>query len=153
SFGAYLFGKPYDSITKQERQICKPAVLGCGYGLGGGQLGPHGKTGLWGYAENMAVILSQSEAREMVYAFRDQYHEVVDYWGYLEDAFAAAYATHRRQQVGVVFLYATNDCVKIELPSGRCLHYMNPKCFDGEITFDGVRMGGWGRQSTWGGRL
>ena len=47
--------------------------------------------------------------------------------------------------------------MKVLLPSGRCIHYLNPHAYKGadgiKISFDGHRMGGWGRQSTWGGRL
>jgi len=36
SFAALMFGIPYDQVTKEQRQIAKPAVLGLGYGLGPG---------------------------------------------------------------------------------------------------------------------
>ena len=37
-FGVRLYKKPYEEITKDERQVCKPAVLQCGYQAGGGEL-------------------------------------------------------------------------------------------------------------------
>jgi DNA polymerase bacteriophage-type len=105
----------------------------------------------------MGVKLTQSEARNMVLAFRSLYPEVVFYWNYLEDAFLAAYKTKKRQQVGAIYFTATAEAVKIELPSGRCLHYLNPHAWRGQdglhLSFDGLRAGGWGRQSTYGGRL
>lgn len=161
-FATLMYRIEYDAVTKAQRQICKPAVLGCGYGLGGGQErhlqnGQVTKTGLWKYAESMGVELTQAEAREMVMVFRDAYPDVVFYWNYLEDAFLAAYKTKKRQQVGAIYFTATKEAVKIELPSGRCIHYLNPHAYRGadglKISFDGLRQGGWGRQSTWGGRL
>lgn len=162
AFAVELLSKEYDQVTKTERQICKPAVLGCGYGQGGGQErqlqnGQKVKTGLWRYAESMGVKLSQAEAQRMVRVFRNAYSEVVFYWGYLEDAFLAAYRTRKRQQVGAVYFTATKEAVKIELPSGRCIHYLNPHAWRGSdglhLSFDGLRKGGWGRQSVWGGVL
>jgi len=152
----------YEAVTKSQRQLCKPAVLGCGYGLGGGQEreiqnGQKVKTGLWKYAESMGVSLSRELSHTMVQRFRSAYPEVTFYWNYLEDAFIAAYKTKKRQQVGAIYFDATAESVRILLPSGRSIHYLNPHAYKGadgiKISFDGLRQGGWGRQSTWGGRL
>jgi DNA polymerase len=105
----------------------------------------------------MGQKLPQIACREMVNLYRSKYSDVVFYWGYLEDAFLGAYKTKKRQQVGAIYFTATKEAVKVELPSGRCIHYLNPHAYRGgdglKISFDGLRMGGWGRQSTWGGRL
>ena len=163
AFAVDLFGVEYDAVTKAQRQLSKPAVLGCGYGQGGGveremQNGQKTKTGLWRYAESMGVTISQEEAHRMVRVFRDAYVEVVEYWGFMEAAFFAAYKTRKRQQVGLVYFDAQPECVRIELPSGRCIHYLNPHAHRDprggyNLSFDGLRRGGWGRQSVWGGVL
>jgi DNA polymerase bacteriophage-type len=162
AFAVEMYSIDYDTVTKDQRQLCKPAVLGCGYGLGGGQEremqnGQKVKTGLWKYAESMGVSLTQAQAHRMVQVFRSAYPEVLYYWNYLEDAFIAAYRTKKRQQVGAIFFEATAECVKVLLPSGRYIHYLNAHAYKGaegiKISFDGYRMGGWGRQSTYGGRL
>jgi DNA polymerase len=162
AFAVEMYSIDYNSVTKDQRQLCKPAVLGCGYGLGGGQEremqnGQKVKTGLWKYAESMGVNLTQAQAHRMVQVFRSAYPEVLYYWNYLEDAFIAAYKTKKRQQVGAIFFEATPECVKVLLPSGRYIHYLNAHAYKGaegiKISFDGYRMGGWGRQSTYGGRL
>jgi DNA polymerase bacteriophage-type len=36
-FATKLYGKRYDQVAKDERQMAKPAVLGCGYQLSGGE--------------------------------------------------------------------------------------------------------------------
>ena len=93
----------------------------------------------------------------MVGLYRSRYADVTFFWNYLQDAFLAAYKTKKRQQVGYLFFTATQEAVKIELPSGRCIHYLNPHAYRGangiSISFDGLRKGIWGRQSTWGGAL
>jgi DNA polymerase len=162
AFAVEMFRIEYDTVTKAQRQLCKPAVLGCGYGLGGGQEremqnGQKTKTGLWKYAESMGVSLTRDESHRMVQVFRSAYPEVQYYWNYLEDAFIAAYRTKKRQQVGAIYFESTPECVKILLPSGRYIHYLNAHAWKGQdgvhISFDGLRQGGWGRQTTWGGRL
>lgn len=162
-FATKLPGGPlYEDVTKALRQICKPAVLGCGYGLGPGQerqlhTGQVVFTGLRAYASNMGISLTGNQSREMVSTFRSTYHEVVDYWYYLQEAFYAACKTKKRQQVGVINFTATSDAVMIELPSGRNIHYLNPRAWKGakgiEIRFDGLRNGQWCSVTTWGGSL
>jgi DNA polymerase len=161
-FATRFYGLPYDKVSRQQRTICKPPVLGCGYGLGPGQErtlngGQVVLTGLRKYAESMGVTLSPSGAREMVQLFRSEFYEVVDYWGYLQEAFYAACIYKKRQQVGVVYLGSSSEAVYIELPSGRRIHYLNPRVWKGqkgiEIRFDGLRNGQWTSVSTWGGSL
>jgi DNA polymerase len=161
-FATQLFHIDYDTVTKEQRTLCKPAVLGCGYGLGPGQErelqnGTKVKTGLWAYAHSMGVQITRKEAGTMVDTFRNAYPDVRFFWDYMEDAFLAAYKTRKRQQVGEIYVSASKEAVKIELPSKRCIHYLNPHAYRGtdglKISFDGLRMGGWGRQSTYGGRL
>lgn len=165
TFATELFNIDYEAVTKTQRQLCKPAVLGCGYGLGGGQEremvgGQKIKTGLWKYAESMGVHISQKEAQRMVGVFRSAYPDVVFYWTFLEDAFKAACQKSNRekqQQVGAIYFTGTSEAVRVHLPSGRCIHYLNPYAsFGGQgtkLSFDGFRNGQWGRISTYGGRL
>lgn len=162
-FGVRLFGVPYDSITKAQRQLCKPAVLGCGYGLGPGQErqlanGQIELTGLRKYAQGLGVTLDARQSAGMVNTFREEFYPVVEYWRYLEQAFYAAVKTGKRQQVGAVYLgMVKQDALYIELPSGRRLYYMNPRAWQGakgiEIRFDGLRNGQWWSVTAWGGVL
>lgn len=168
-FGTRLYKIDYDSITKTQRQLCKPAVLGCGYGLGAGQErrlanGQVEYTGLRGYAAGFGVDLTQRESQDMVNTFRNSFYEVVEYWRYLERAFHAAVKTGKRQQVGAVYFGTVSnpktteiESVYIELPSKRRIHYMNPRAWQGakgvEIRFDGLRNGAWWSISAWGGVL
>lgn len=85
-FGTELYSKAYDDITKKERTNSKPAVLGAGYRLGGGDLKDGKRTGLWGYAESMGIILDRDESHRAVKLFRSTYPEYPKLWYALEDA-------------------------------------------------------------------
>lgn len=100
SFGQRLFNKTYAEMwssyvsgNEEERQNSKPAVLGAGYGLGGGNLiknefGDMVRGGLWGYAKNVCgVDMPKDLAHKAVEIFRNSYPEVVRFWADLEEAF------------------------------------------------------------------
>jgi DNA polymerase bacteriophage-type len=144
--------------AKEKRQIAKPGVLGAVYRLSGGVLGTHPKTGepmktgLWGYAENMGVDMSQEKANETVKIFREVYNEIVFSW-YALDKIPIAVMTEKPIRFGneeseysVKLKYALNrfaelkiffdkftftdhglerNIFRIHLPSGRRLHYVN----------------------------
>lgn len=71
---AFLYNKPYESLTKDspERQMGKMVILGCGYGMGY----KHFKdvAGQWG------IKLTEHEAREAVNAYRSKYNLVYRAW-------------------------------------------------------------------------
>jgi DNA polymerase len=161
-FATRFYGIEYDAVTKAQRNICKPAVLGCGYGLGAGQRrqmanGTLQWTGLMAYASNMGVALVPEESRGLVQTFRRTFADVPKYWRYLEEAFFAATKTKKRQQVGAVIFGYSNGATYIELPSGRRIHYLNPRSWQGEkgieIRYDGLRNGHWWTITAWGGVL
>jgi DNA polymerase len=125
SFGTKLYNRPYESITKLERFICKPAVLGCGFGLGGGRLREGKRTGLWGYAEAMAVDITQEEAQRQVDVFREAYFEIPVFWARIEDAFREA-LKGREVKVGRITVSMRSNFLTMQLPSGRLLFYYRP---------------------------
>jgi hypothetical protein len=100
------------------------------------------KTGLWGYADNMGVEMSNEQAVEVVRIFRDSYPEICDprtgIWKQLE--IAVADVMHEDHPNTIRYI-GPNDCVKIDrinidgrqpmmrmqLPSGRYLHYLDAR--------------------------
>ena len=151
-----MYGLPYDKLSadyeglngkeakikaKQMRQVAKPGVLGAVYRLGGGQWGTSKdgdkiKTGLWGYADNMGVEMTQEQAHMVVRIFREAYKEIPEFWYLLENVVGDVMAgTNTVRYVG------PNNCVKIDkiniegrnpmmrmqLPSGRYLHYLDAR--------------------------
>lgn len=156
---------------KETRQNYKPAVLGCGYGLGGGEEGfdKNGdeiRTGLWGYAQNMGVEITQEFSGECVQAYRQTYREVPAAWRKWENAAIRAVQTGEKQTVGGNLTFGCvmpGKLLYITLPSGRRLHYIRPKIdsvekwngeFASKLSYAGQIIGQhWGRVATWGGKI
>lgn len=131
------------AAAKRHRQVAKPGVLGCVYRLSGGELGMRDgvptKFGLWGYAENMGVKMEQATAHEVVKVFRNSYDEICQFWYLVEGLIKEVLEGER-----VVRYCGPGDCIKIDkitiqdrdpllriqLPSGRYLHYMDASIQD-----------------------
>lgn len=149
SFATRLYGVSYDAVTSVMRTICKPAVLGCAYGLGGGMMREGKKTGLAGYAEGMGVELTFEEAAKHVAVFRETYHEIPVFWSDLMEA-------AKRAMEGIPSV--VNDLLTfrviwskskqvdedgnpirsplyltIKLPSGRVMYYYKPRFVEKEF--------------------
>ena len=116
-------------------------VHNCGYGLGGGREeknkdGDLIRTGLWGYAENMGVTITKEFAHECVKKFREKYPEIPILWQDLDNAARKVLLAPPNSPVSVRVGVVTFDRLKrkdgryimrILLPSGRHLHYMNAR--------------------------
>ena len=145
-FASHRLGIPYEELLRRYRdgdeeiaeirQLYKPPVLGCGYGLGPGrQVKRRGnlvKTGLWGYGENMGVTLSREECVASVAVYRSEYVEVTALWANLENAAREVLTYGKPVQVGpVVFSRKVRKngryIMQITLPSGRPLTYINAR--------------------------
>lgn len=132
--------------------------------------------GLMGYAQNMGVNLTPEQAYKAWKAFRDGYPEVVKGWDNLQAAAIevltnggsvdTCYVTFDRIEFNGTYI------MRIKLPSGRYLHYMNARIQLQEkvaqsgrtyvaknIIYDGIGHGvgaidaGWGPVYTYGGKL
>lgn len=173
SFAAEWLKIPY-SETKPFRGKAKPATLGAGFRLGGGDLMPNGKkSGLWGYAENMGIHMSREEAHGSVNAFRTLCPEIVDYWSQLESAVAKCIRLKCDVICGKVTFEYRKPFLCIKLPSGRRLYYFKPAIVEvekewtdkktGEVRkykkrqfrYEGKEQGKnkWGQQFSHGGKL
>ena len=127
-FGVGLYKKAYDQITSAERQICKPVVLGAGYGLGPGRVLEDGTmTGLLAYADAMGVALSPEEAVAAIRTYRDTYPEVVSFWWACGDAAQAVLEGQRVVRVGALRFEFRKPFLLIFLPSGRAIYYYKPR--------------------------
>jgi DNA polymerase len=181
---------------KSKRTMCKPASLGSGFGLGPGrekidpETGQKSWEGLLAYARAMGVVMSQEEATKAIEVFRSVYPEIPRTWRDLEKA--AKYAVrHPGKLVGVgvpqserdrewfeekgrkihepilSFLCHGTKVLELKLPSGRSLHYIDPKVEQEEFEWNGKKINGdkisyygkeqnsthWGRVPTHGGKI
>jgi DNA polymerase len=158
---------PYKDVTKEQRQLAKPAVLGCGYGLGGGDLvvtccrkpvcicGKNKditKSSLWGYGASAGM--TREQAHDAVRAYRLKYQPVIDFWGRVEAAaMEAAVTATPREHFGIVFGAIPQKLLWIELPSGRRLHYASPQVGPGGFTYLHPSDKGWQRRKLYGSKL
>lgn len=124
--GTAEYKAAYDEVTKAERNNSKPAVLGACYRLGGGDMHEGKKTGLWGYAESMGVMISKDEANKGVGAYRENYEEVPGIWKAYEKAIERCLKTGEVQKVGPIVFQYSKPFLKIIMPSGRSLYYFKP---------------------------
>lgn len=135
-FAVDLYHKDYKDITKDERQIAKPPVLGCGYGLSGGEekISEDGDviyTGLMKYGRSMNIAIDKELADRSVEVFRKKHHEVVKNWSDLEKAAMKCIRTRQPQNVNdIINFMMVDDTLRAFLPSGRSLHYLQPKIVD-----------------------
>lgn len=119
-FMSWLLKKPVDQIDSDERARGKIVILGCGFGMGWEKFKD--------YAASFGVILTDKEAKEAVYGFREKYSEVKELWDRLDRECKQAVRAGVALYVNGCVLDGRNpDMFKIKLPSGRCLHYYKPR--------------------------
>lgn len=143
AFAAAWLGKRPEEVTKDERQIAKPAVLAAGFGQGPGKAavdknGDQYHTGLIGYAARMGITLTVTQAADLVYSYRSIHYMVTKLWQDLDEAVLHAAAYGHTTTVGKVVIGAIPDkLLWIALPSGRRLHYPRPAVDGNDITYHG----------------
>lgn len=121
--GDSIFGKDPITVSKKERGGGKVGVLACGYGGGAGAV------------ERMALPLGVDLAaigkvpQDIVDAFRTKYHRVKSFWYECDNAFRQVLISRRSTvcRVNALTFEKHADCVKIIMPSGRALTYMNAR--------------------------
>ena len=72
-----MFNIPYDSVTKQQRQLGKVGELSCGYNAGG--------PAVQAFASKMGTELSEAEASQLVTKWRAANPKIVQFWWDLDD--------------------------------------------------------------------
>lgn len=148
SFATHMFGQDYETLwhefkvlgIKKKRTDAKPAVLGGGYMLGGGDLvrnevGDEVRTGLWGYAEAMGIKMTREQSHDAVRIFREAYPEVVQFWYDMKGAAFKAVSEHLTVKVGFLTFEGRRGLLSIRLPSGRRLNYLQPRIETVKRTF------------------
>jgi DNA polymerase len=126
-FMSDALNKPASEIDSDERARGKVVVLGCGFGMGVDKFIE--------YAAGFGITLqmhsddpTEFTAEKAVYGFREKYHEIPAYWKALNaavlDAMKFSKPIYAR---GVIVDGRNKRCLRIKLPSGRYIHYFNPK--------------------------
>ena len=128
------------AVVKAHRQKAKVGVLQCVYragpgGWGHNKYGDPIKTGLLGSATNMGIKITQEQAQEIVHAFRDSYGEIVQLWYTFENCVRDVLKGPKKATASLgpdgcvkfdkINRKGQNPILRIQLPSGRYLHYVN----------------------------
>ncbi len=116
--------KPIDSdsekVTKEMkfyRQLGKVCILGLGYGTG--------YLKLQAMAKLRGIDITESQAKDLTYAYRRKYKKIPQFWNDLEAGFRLAFNTQEPTQPTPYIKMQSEggDVVSITLPSGRRLYY------------------------------
>lgn len=131
---SFLLEKPYADIDSKERANGKVIILGCGFGMGWEKFIE--------YAATFGVTLDEATAKKYVNAFREKYSEIPSYWKELDNAVVKAVKLNICVWVrGVVVDGRNPKMLKIKLPSGRSLHYLQPQILEEETDWGKKREG------------
>jgi len=115
-----IYGIPYEEVTKDQRQMGKQAILGLGYQMGAAKFADT--------CQGYGIDIDEDFAKRVVNTYRSSHQAVKQFWYGIE---RAAQEAASPGSPGVTFgrlrLFVEDDFLKIRLPSGRCLHYYEPR--------------------------
>lgn len=127
---AKIYGVPPERVTKGMRQVGKIAILGLGYGMGAAKF----RSTAVGYG----IEVSEDEARRVVDIYRSVHEPIPRLWKQLQSAALAAVLGRENPCMircgGLpVAFFCDGSWLHLQLPSGRWLHYLNPRLEENEF--------------------
>lgn len=121
AMASFMFGVPYEAVTKFQRQLAKAAVLGCGFGMG--KVRFKVAAGLAPYF----LDIDEAMAETAVTTYRERWHRVPEFWKEIEGSVIEAIRRPQTPMVcGRLTIIANAAWLLIKLPSGRLLTYAQP---------------------------
>lgn len=115
---------PYDQVIKPQRQMGKVIILGAGYGMGW-------ETFIKTAKLQFKMVIEDKEAQEAISSYRTRYPKVTALWKGLKVAAAKAVLTGQKHSYGPItfgtFTVHKVRWLAMQLPSGKCVYYKNPK--------------------------
>lgn len=128
-----------EEVNKQQRQMGKIVILGCGYQMGGARFKDE--------CEKWGIYISLHEAHAIVAAYRRKYHLVKKMWkNYSKVAVNAIRNPGKVYNTNRVDFKVVKDkshtlWLQVTLPSGRAIYYMSPYLDQDDY---GLAPGHWG---------
>ena len=118
---AEIYGIGYDEVKPDQRQMGKQAVLGLGYQMGYAKFAET--------CQGYGMDVSEELSKQVVETYRATYSKIKSFWREIEDAAKEAVSRSYDSPVylGKLKLYTKDEFLHIELPSGRCLRYYQPR--------------------------
>ncbi|QDP53667.1 MAG: putative DNA polymerase [Prokaryotic dsDNA virus sp.] len=114
-FASTVYGKTITKDDKLERFVGKTCILGLGYGMGAEKFRNTLAQGMGG----LKVDISESEAKRIVYLYRDKNHRITALWQRCQSALSDMIAGRS----GVISSYVSYDKQGILLPSKLRIQY------------------------------
>ena len=120
-----IYQVSFDEVTKEQRGIGKAAVLGLGYGMGANTFVDACKI----FA---GVEIKRSFAKHVVNTYRETNANIKSFWRAVGNAAldAVKHPGERFHAGEYVSFFVDGPTLKLQLPSGRCLHYWHPEVID-----------------------
>lgn len=153
-----IYKRKITKKDKEERQLGKTGVLGCGYQMGADRFKAQVKT-------MTGMDITRETADLVVKTYRATYPEVVACW-YAQERAAVKAVKERGQLIkeGPIMWKVQGQFLYCRLPSGRCIAYAEPQIkpietswgeVKEQLTFMGVNSLSkkWERQHTYGGSI
>lgn len=126
---ALIYGVKYEDVTKEQRELGKRAILGCGFGMGPEKFFETCRT--------QGFPITMELAERAVKAYREKYGKVRSFWYALERA--AIQAVKNPGSVvklnRLQWLYR-GGYLLCRLPSGRCIAYAEPQAVPTTYTLE-----------------
>tara|TARA_R110000824_G_scaffold21496_5_gene80063 strand:+ start:6655 stop:8898 length:2244 start_codon:yes stop_codon:yes gene_type:complete len=114
-----IYGCEYDAVTPEQRQMGKQAVLGLGYQMGYAKFAET--------CQGYGMDVSEEFAKQVVEAYRGTYNKIPEFWKAVEGAAKEAAVRDTPVFLGKLSMFVENDFLNIQLPSGRCIRYYQPR--------------------------
>ena len=114
-----IYGVPYGEVTKSQRQVGKQAILGLGYQMGWEKFRDT--------CAKYGIDMDDDMAKRVVKTYRHAHHPVRSFWYDLEKYAIETVQSQRRMKFGKLDMYLSEGFFQIQLPSGRCLSYFEPR--------------------------
>lgn len=124
TMASYIFGVPVEEVTKDQRQVGKNTVLGCGYQMGAERYRTQAQ-------EQTGVDIGQELSERAVKAYREKNSRIVQFWRDINEAAIQATMdpgeiTTVGRRAGIRFV-RKGSFLWAQLPSGRFLCYGKPE--------------------------
>ncbi len=117
---AKIYSVDVSDVTKVQRHVGKTAILGLGYGMGAQSFRD-------ACAIMAKVTLDMQMAKLVVKTYRQTNPSIKNFWSNLNTACIGAIRSGEPHRVGFLEVTSSKDWLRIQLPSGRKLHYRTPK--------------------------
>lgn len=118
---AEIYGIEYDKVNADQRQMGKQAVLGLGYQMGYAKFAET--------CQGYGMDVSEELSKQVVETYRATYSKIKSFWKDIEVAAKEAVGRGSDAPVtlGRMKLFTEDEFLNIQLPSGRCLKYYQPR--------------------------